>query len=100
MLIPVADNAGTAFPPEAWHELEARFRSQLGGFSMGGVMQGQWVGPDGHVYADTSRQYIVALEIRQMPAWLAIVEWALERFGQQALYVEIAGSPEILKRIG
>lgn len=98
VLVPVADNAGTPFPPEAWHEFEARLRRELGGFSMGGVVRGEWVNPDGRIYSDTSRQYTVALEVRQVPAWLDILEWALERFGQQALYVEIAGAPEILGR--
>jgi hypothetical protein len=36
---------------------------------------------------------------RQLPAWLIVVEWALERFDQEAVYIEVAGIPELLPRV-
>ncbi len=49
-------------------------------------------------YREVSREYTVSLTTwQQLPTWLAIVEWARERFRQEAIYVEVAGVPEILQ---
>jgi hypothetical protein len=47
-----------------------------------------------------SREYTLTLETwRQLPGWLQIVEAVIERFQQEAIYIEIAGVPEILSRL-
>jgi hypothetical protein len=51
----------------------------------------------GRVYRDRSREYVVSLKSWwQLNAWLQIAEWAREEFGQEAVYIEVAGIPEIL----
>ena len=50
-------------------------------------------------YRDRSRQYVVSLTSwTQLADWLAIVHWAVVAFHQEALYIEVAGVPEIISR--
>lgn len=32
----------------------------------------------------------------QLPQWLEVVRWARTKFRQEAIYVEVAGIPEII----
>jgi hypothetical protein len=51
----------------------------------------------GRRYRDRSRRYTLALgSWLDLPAWLDIVIWARERFRQEAIYIEVAGIPEII----
>ena len=95
VLVPVRDNDGRPFPKALWEELQARFMP-FGGFTRPIGVVGAWQS-GGRVYHDRSRQYTVVLASwRQLAAWLAVVEWAREAFRQEAMYVEVAGVPEIL----
>lgn len=99
LLVPVQDNDGKDFTRGDWDELETRLILAFGGYTMPGQAEGAWSGEGGHVYRDVSYQYVVSLTTcRQLPAWLEIVEWALVHFHQEAVYVEIAGVPEVLSR--
>lgn len=96
LLVPVADNAGEVFGPEDFRELESRLLALGGGFSRQANVAGAWA-YEGRVIRDESRQYLVALQgWRDVAAWLDIVEWARIRFRQDAMYVEVAGIPEVL----
>ena len=99
ILVPIADNARQPYPAETWRELRRKLVDTIGGYSNTGVVRGAW--RDGEtVYTDASQQIIVSLEsVRQIPQWLEIVEWVLREFRQEAVYVEIAGTPEILGRL-
>lgn len=69
---------------------------QFGGFSRLASVRGTWAF-EGRTYRDTSRQYIVALNSwTQLPAWLDIARQISTLFQQEALYIEVAGVPEIL----
>jgi hypothetical protein len=94
-LVPVRDNDGRLFRRAAWDALEDRLETTFGGFSQAPGIRGRWrVG--NRVYRDTSRQYVVAIEAwGQLPAWLDLVEWVRVAFGQEAIYIEVAGIPEI-----
>jgi len=95
LLVPAADNDGQLFLDAHWWALEAKLLD-FGGFTRGGDVAGAWKA-QGRVFRDESRQYIVALQSwRDLPAWLVVVEWARERFRQEAMFVEVAGVPEIL----
>ena len=96
LLIPTRDNDGRPFPRSAWRELEQQLLALAGGFSRQDGFAGAW--SDGsRVYRDVSRQYIVSLASwTQFPAWLDIVRWARDRFRQEAIYIEVAGVPEII----
>lgn len=94
-LVPLTDNAGLPFEDDAWTELERRLL-RFGGFSAGGVVDGAWES-GGKVYRDRSRTYIVSLESwAQLPEWLAMIRWVREAFRQEAIYIEVAGIPEII----
>jgi hypothetical protein len=96
VLIPQLDNAGQHFGEALWNELEVRLR-QFGGFSRGAAVAGVWADVS-RIYEDRNEQYIVALESwRQFPDWLAIVEWILVSFRQQAIYIEVGGTAEVLR---
>jgi hypothetical protein len=95
VLIPVRDNEGQSFPRSLTKELERRFR-RFGGHTQSPV-SGAWVGGSGRVYRDRSRQYTVSLASwTQIPDWLNVVHWLRECFQQQAVYIRIAGLPEIV----
>ncbi|HEY7064707.1 MAG TPA: hypothetical protein VII06_24755 [Chloroflexota bacterium] len=97
-LVPVRDNEGRRFTRPAWQALDRRLAAAFGGLSIRFGVVGTWQA-DEHTYRDTSREYTVSLATwRQLAAWLAIVDWACERFGQEATYVEVAGIPEVLSR--
>lgn len=96
VLVPIQDNDGQTFGPVDWDLLEQKLLERFGGFSGGGMVQGAW-SDGGKVYRDTSRRYEIALDSwNQIPDWLAIVHWTRNHFRQIALYVEVAGIPEII----
>lgn len=94
-LVPTKDNDGQPFGRRDWQELEQKLL-RFGGFTSGGVVEGSWEA-DGRVYRDRSRTYIVSLESwTQLPEWLDVVRWVRATFRQEAVYIEIAGIPEII----
>ncbi|ADU50188.1 hypothetical protein Tmar_0063 [Thermaerobacter marianensis DSM 12885] len=95
ILVPVKDNDGRPFEWEAWQELQQRLL-QFGGYTDGGLVAGAWES-EGRVYQDENRQFIIALSSwRDVPRFLDLAEWVRVRFRQEAVYIEIAGIPEIL----
>lgn len=101
MLVPVADNDGRLFRPHVWAELEIRCMAVSGGYNVQLGIQGVWVDTDRYTYRDTVNAYTIALiSIRQLSAWVALVEWVLVILRQEALYVEINGVPEIVRKRG
>ena len=98
MLVPVRDNEGRRFTESAWRELQRRLMAEFDGYTRRTGVVGAWAA-GGQVYRDTSREYTVVITSwEQLPAWLSIVRWARERFRQEAIYIEVAGVPEILGR--
>ena len=94
-LVPVRDNEGHPFPRSCWRELEERLLP-FGGFFRQSDVTGAWQS-DGPVYRDKSRRYVVALASwTEVPAWLALIQWVRERLRQEAIYIEIAGVPEVI----
>ena len=95
LLVPVRDNEGRPFPRSAWRALEEQLL-QFGGFSRSANVAGVWASGN-RIYRDVSRQYVVALTSwTQLPAWLVTVQRVRGLFRQEALYIEVAGIPEIL----
>ena len=95
-LVPVRDNDGKPFPPSAWRELDQRLRSLGQGYSIEGVTTGVWQVCN-RIFRDRSRRYVVALTSwAQLSRRLAVVQWARVRFQQEAIYIEVAGIPEII----
>jgi hypothetical protein len=79
--------------------LEQRLTT-FGGFSLRTGVTGVWVS-GGHTYRDRSLEYTVSLESwLQLAAWLETVQWAGEHTHQAAVYIEVAGIPEILPGAG
>ena len=94
LLVAVRDNQGRRFSPRLWDQLELRLAA-FGGFTRAGDVVGQWAS-QGRTYADRSREYRVALTSWwQLADWLAVVDWARDAFRQEALYIKVAGIPEI-----
>jgi hypothetical protein len=96
VLVPERDNDGRRFSGAHWRELELRL-AQLGGFSLlPGRVTGGWM-HQGRLYRDLSRQYLVVLSSWfELAPWLEVVVWARAAFRQQALYIDVAGVPEIV----
>ena len=96
-LVPIRDSRGRLFRRSTWDELERRLLDAFGGYTELPSVSGAWRAGD-RVYQDQSRQYVVSLTSwRQLPAWLELIGWVRERFSQEAIYVEVAGVPEILE---
>lgn len=94
--VPETDNGGNRVLPEVFDAIETRLVETFGAFSRRDGMQGAWQGPDGRVYRDRNTTYEVALNRwKQIAEWLAIVEDARQVTRQLALYIEIAGVPDI-----
>ena len=97
ILVPIQDNEGQPFSPKDWDELEQKLLSSFGGYTGGEMISGAWADSTGTVYRDTSREWRVALNSwLQVPEWLALANWTRTHFRQIAIYVEIAGIPEII----
>jgi hypothetical protein len=68
----------------------------FGGFSFRDGIRGAWE-HESRIHRDESRQFEVALASwRQVPDWLELVFWVRQSFRQVALYVVVAGIPEVL----
>lgn len=97
VLVPIRDNDGQPFSPADWDLLERKLLERFGGFTGGGMAEGAWSDDAGKVYRDVSRRYEVALSSwNQLPDWLDVVRWIRVHFRQIAVYVEVAGIPEII----
>ncbi|MEX0781832.1 MAG: hypothetical protein WD557_04215 [Dehalococcoidia bacterium] len=96
ILIPEHDNDGTPFEAGTFREFEAQLRQIEGGFSMRAGIVGEWQG-----FRDANREYTVAIESwLDLGAWLSVAVAAIELFRQQAIYIEVAGVPEVISRAG
>jgi hypothetical protein len=94
LLVPERDNDGGLISPRLWLELERRLL-RFGGLSRTDGVHGAWQSGK-RLYRDVSRQYVVALgSWWDLPAWLRIVDGARAAFAQEALYVKVAGVPEV-----
>ncbi len=97
-LVPVRDNCGNEFPASLVEELEQQLL-QFGGFSQRNDVSGAWEF-QGTVYRDTSKEFTVSLQSwTQLEKWLNVVQWAKEKFRQEAIYIEVAGVPEIIGQV-
>ncbi len=95
VLVPVTDNDGALFPASAWRTLEQRLL-QFGGFSVREGVRGAWRGEE-RVYHDRLVEYTTSLTSwNQFPKWLIVVRWAKTQFRQEAIYIRVAGVPDIL----
>ncbi|MGI8552617.1 MAG: hypothetical protein ACR2PL_17795 [Dehalococcoidia bacterium] len=99
VLIPILDNDGNPFPLSLVREFERRLL-RFGGLSRLSGFVGTWEF-QGRIYHEPNHQYTVALRSWwDLAAWLDIVMWAKAAFGQEAIYIEVAGVPEIRGEIG
>ncbi|MCI0584141.1 MAG: hypothetical protein L0227_14875 [Chloroflexi bacterium] len=95
-LVPIRDNDGRPFPRSSWIELERRLVDAFGGYSRMSAVHGAWE-EHGRVYRDVSRQYVASLSSwMELPVWLDLVRWVRQAFRQEAIYIEVAGVPEIV----
>src|SRR5215207_4723748 len=95
MVVPETDNDGVPFPASLWDELERRLLA-FGGYTRLADSTGAWVS-GARVYRDRNRRYEVGLgSWADFSTWFGIAAWARESFRQEALYIEVAGTPEII----
>jgi hypothetical protein len=99
LLVPLADNDGNPFPAAMFAALEDELVARFGGFTHAGTKGGAWRGDDGVVYRDRSRQYDIAVESWiDIPDFLQLVDRVAVKFRQRAVFVTIAGIPDIVAR--
>src|SRR5437762_5483355 len=96
LLIPMRDNDGRAFRHTDLARLERQLTTTIGGYTRRNRIRGGWA-DDGRVYRDESYEYTVGLEsFRQVAPLVALVDWALVYFRQEAIYLEIANPIQIM----
>jgi hypothetical protein len=94
VFIPARSNAGRPFPRTVWDALIERLE-RFGGYTRGPRQIGAW--HDGaRWYREANFPFTVVLSVRDLAAWLDLLAWVQEVFEQEALYVEVAGQPEIV----
>lgn len=97
ILVPLARNDGRPQPRKLFRQLEDELIERFGGFTDAGLKGGGWRDDDGVVYRDRSRQYDIAVTTwKDVPGFLQIAESVATRFGQLAVFITIAGIPDIL----
>jgi hypothetical protein len=99
VLVPTTDNDGLPFSQSTWDTLREQLLG-FGGYSLREGVSGAWVS-QAKVYRDRSDEFTVSLTSWiQVTDWLTVVQWAKAAFRQEAMYIEIAGVPEILSISG
>lgn len=99
-LVPITDNEGAPFAPSQFREVTKLLLDAFGGFSGPTIVDGMWRGDDGRVYKDRSRRYDVALTSwRQVQNLVEIVDWVCSEFRQEAIFLSVAGVPEIVNAV-
>jgi len=90
-LVPLADNAGTPFPDSTFALFESHLVDLAGGFTQRGFVEGAWKAPDGTIYRDRSRLYVVQVSESDASTVAAtIVAEIRGRFRQLAAYLAIS----------
>jgi len=101
VLIPVAANDGTTFPPEHHARFELEVLSLFGGFSLlRGIVSGQWQETaSGKTYTDDSRVYVIGVgSIFDAHRVRELAEFALGLYGQESIYVGYLSFSEFVTR--
>lgn len=100
VLIPETDNTGNEVLPETIERLCNHLLRDFGGFSKTPGVIGAWrtnIGGRERVFHDRLCRYDVALDSwLALPLFIDFITHAQQVLHQQAMYVTIAGIPEIL----
>jgi hypothetical protein len=96
ILIPKRDNAGLPFDRRTLQAFEARFADLAEGFSITRDVEGVRR-YEGTTYVDRSDRYEMAMaDWDGVAPFLELARWARVWFRQEAIYIEIAGIPQII----
>ena len=99
VLVHRRDSNGRPFSLRLWHELDARCAALCGGATRDSQVDGFWTDHTGRVYRDKSIRYSLTLQsARDLPGWIALMEWILVAFSQEAIYITINGRSEIIPK--
>lgn len=90
-LVPIHDNQGTPFPDSTFALFESHLIDLAGGFTHRGFVEGAWKAPDGAIYRDRSRLYVVQVSESDAPTVAATIDAEIRgRFRQLAAYLAIS----------
>jgi hypothetical protein len=88
-LLPKRRNDGSAVSRTERNGILASLRSQFGGVSAEGEIEGQWVDDDGTVHRDRSLKVTVACDRERLHEAEEAVKKIGRQLGQKAMYFEI-----------
>jgi hypothetical protein len=90
---------GMAQGKKDWRWLSAQLTARFGSWTTApGLYQGVWTNPDtGQLVSDLSKKYLVALSRGDIPRLRTFLRRVCKRFGQQCLYLSIAGIVEFVE---
>ncbi len=97
--IPANSNASVPFTEVEWAALYARLASVAEGATRRGPHSGVWIDPQtGTEYSEPVFEIEVGIESwMQIGAFVEVARWALSHFDQRAIFIKIAGVPEVLR---
>ena len=96
IFLPIRDNQGQPFGPEKRQHIRARLVSEFGSYSINPGQHGAWT-EQGTTYLDESEALVVALASwLDIPRWFEFVRFIQTELNQLAMYIEIAGIPEVV----
>lgn len=97
ILIPVLDNDGNPLRRQDYDEFEVELAEFPGGFTLRGQVTGGWVDTE-RLYREPMFEYELGLDsLRKVAGLVQIAEAACGRFRQLAIFIKVAGIPEIIE---
>lgn len=99
ILVPTHYNDGTPVEETKLEQLEVLYLEKFGGVTIEyNASKGLWKDPNtGTIYPDTHHKFIVALEHwNQVKDLIEIAETIKQELKQEAVYINIAGIPDII----
>jgi hypothetical protein len=87
VLVPTAYNNGNSVPDVVIADIERHFLDQFGGFTDDGLVRGAWKSPDGKVYIDVNKRYLIATDNHR--AMIDTATWLADLLDQEAIYLRL-----------
>ena len=87
ILLPKCDNLGQRFDRELYRAFHARTLRKFGGWTRKGLVEGAWLSPSGHLYAEDHWLYEVGHARRNIRFWQAEKERLKAEFDQEEIWI-------------
>jgi hypothetical protein len=87
VLLPIRDNRGRRFAPEAYRAFHGRMVDRYDGWTRKGRAEGAWLSPGGEFYSDEHWVYEIVHANRDLRWWQAEKERLKAEFEQEEIWI-------------